>query len=53
MIFKSCELELPVTVKAEAKGGFRFWVVDASGKLAGETVHNEVDPDRETAGAVF
>jgi hypothetical protein len=38
MIFKSCELEIAVTVKAEASGGFRFWVIDASGKVAGETV---------------
>jgi Trypsin-co-occurring domain 2 len=38
MVFKSCELELSVTVKAEAGGGIRFWVVDASSKVSGETV---------------
>jgi hypothetical protein len=38
MVFKSCELELSVTVKAEAGGGIRFWVIDASGKVAGETI---------------
>jgi hypothetical protein len=38
MVFTKCELELSVTVKGEAGGGFRFWVVNASSKLAGETV---------------
>jgi hypothetical protein len=38
MEFKSCELELSVTVKAEAGGGLRFWVVEASGRLANEAV---------------
>jgi hypothetical protein len=38
MVFKSCELELSVTVKSEAGGGIRFWIVDASGKVSGETV---------------
>jgi hypothetical protein len=33
MVFKSCELES----SAEAGGGIRFWVIDAS-KIAGETV---------------
>jgi Trypsin-co-occurring domain 2 len=38
MLFKGCDLELAVTVKGEAGGGIKFWVVDASTKIAGETV---------------
>jgi hypothetical protein len=38
MLFEKCELELAVTVKADVGGGIRFWVVDASSKVAGETV---------------
>ncbi len=33
-----CELELAVTVGAEAGGGIKFWLVDASAKASGETV---------------
>lgn len=38
MEFKGCELELAVTVKGEAGAGIRFWVVDASTKVAAERV---------------
>jgi hypothetical protein len=38
IVFTGCELELSVTVKAEGGGGLKFWVVDASGKMANETV---------------
>lgn len=38
MQFDKCELELAVSVKAEAKGGFKFWVLEAGGGVAGETV---------------
>jgi Trypsin-co-occurring domain 2 len=38
MQFNGCELELAVTVKGEAGGGIKFWVVDASTKIAGEAV---------------
>jgi len=38
MQFNGCELELAVTVRGEAGGGIKFWVVDASTKIAGETV---------------
>jgi hypothetical protein len=38
MQFKGCDLELAVTVKGEAGGGIKFWIVDASTKIAGETV---------------
>jgi Trypsin-co-occurring domain 2 len=38
MQFKGCDLELAVTVKGEAGGGIKFWLVDASTKVAGETV---------------
>lgn len=38
MQFTGCELELAVTIKAEASGGIKFWLVDASAKTAGETV---------------
>jgi len=56
IIFKGSELELSVTVKAEASGGFRFWVVDASGKLAGETVSKiklsfDANPENILTGA--
>jgi hypothetical protein len=30
MQFTSCELELSVTVKAEAGGALRFWILDAA-----------------------
>ena len=33
-----CEIELAVTVQAEAGGGIKFWVVDAKAKASGETV---------------
>jgi Trypsin-co-occurring domain 2 len=36
--FNGCELELSVTLKAEVGGGIKFWLVDASTKVAGETV---------------
>ena len=36
--FSGCEIELAVTVSAEAGGGIKFWVVDTSAKVAGETV---------------
>ena len=38
MEFKGCELKLAVTVKGEAGAGIRFWVVDASTKVAAERV---------------
>jgi Trypsin-co-occurring domain 2 len=38
MQFTNCELEVSVTVAKEAGGGFKFWVVDGSGKVSGETV---------------
>jgi Trypsin-co-occurring domain 2 len=38
MQFNGCELELAVSVKGEAGGGIKFWVIDASTKLAGEAV---------------
>lgn len=38
MEFKGCELELAVTIKGEAGAGIRFWVVDASTKVAAEKV---------------
>src|SRR5262249_18403125 len=38
MRFNGCDLELAVTVKGEAGGGIKFWVADASTKVAGETV---------------
>lgn len=38
MEFKGCELELAVTMKGEAGVGIRFWVVDASTKVAAERV---------------
>lgn len=38
MQFTACELELAVTVSAEAGGGIRFWLVDASAKGKAETV---------------
>lgn len=37
MQFSGCELELAVSVKVEAGGGFKFWLVEASGKASGET----------------
>lgn len=36
--FTGCELELAVTVSAEAGGGVKFWLVDLSGKGKAETV---------------
>lgn len=36
--FKSCEMELAVTVGAEVGGGIKFWFADASAKAKGETV---------------
>ena len=36
--FTGCELELAVTIAAEAGGGIKFWVVDASGKTSGKTI---------------
>lgn len=38
MAFSGCELELAVTVGAEAGGGIKFWLVDASTKARAETV---------------
>lgn len=38
MQFTGCELELAVSLKAEAGGGIKFWLVDASAKASGETV---------------
>jgi hypothetical protein len=38
MQFQGCELELAVTVAAEAGGGIKFWLVDASAKAKAETV---------------
>ena len=38
MEFKGCEIELAVTVKGEAGGGIRFWVVDASAKVGAERI---------------
>ena len=32
MQFTGCELELTVTIGAEAGGGIKFWLVDASAK---------------------
>lgn len=34
----SCELEMAVTIGAEAGGGIKFWLVDASAKAKGESV---------------
>lgn len=33
-----CEMELAVTMSAEAGGGFKIWLLDASGKAKGEHV---------------
>jgi hypothetical protein len=33
-----CELELAVSVKGEASGGIKFWVLNAGAKVSGETV---------------
>jgi Trypsin-co-occurring domain 2 len=38
MQFTECEVELAVTLQAEAQGKMRFWLVDASSKVSGETV---------------
>src|SRR5262245_10853599 len=38
MTFTGCELELAVTLKAEAGGKIKFWLVEANTKGAGETV---------------
>lgn len=38
MQLDKCELELAVSVKADAKGGFKFWVIEAGGGVAGERV---------------
>jgi len=38
MQFEKCDLELAVTVSAEAKGGIKFYFVDVGGKVSGETV---------------
>jgi hypothetical protein len=38
MQFDGCQLELAVTVKGEAGGGVKFLAVNASTKVAGETV---------------
>lgn len=35
---EKCELELAVSVKGEAKGGIKFWIVDAGAKVSGETI---------------
>jgi len=36
MQLEKCELELEIKVTAEAGGGFKFWIAEASGKVAGE-----------------
>jgi Trypsin-co-occurring domain 2 len=38
MQFSSCELEIAVTVKVEAGGGFKFWLAEATAKASGENV---------------
>lgn len=38
MQFSGCEIELAATVSAEAGGGIKFWLIDASSKIAGERV---------------
>lgn len=38
MQFTGCELELAVTLTAEAGGEIKFWLVNASTKASGETV---------------
>lgn len=38
MQFEGCELELAVTIGADAGGGIKFWLVDASAKVKAETV---------------
>ena len=38
MKFEGCELELAVTISADAGGAVKFWVIDASAKVKAETV---------------
>ena len=38
MQFQGCEMELAVSIGAEAGGGIKFWLMDASAKAKGETV---------------
>lgn len=38
MQFEKCELELAVSVRGDANGGIRFWVLEAGAKVSGETV---------------
>lgn len=38
MQFEKCELELAVSTKADAKGGFKFHFIEAGVSVSGETV---------------
>ena len=38
MQFEKCELELAVSIGGEAKTGIRFWLMEASAEVKGETV---------------
>lgn len=38
MQFQGCEIELAVSIAANAKGGIRFWVIEAGADVSGETV---------------
>lgn len=59
----ACEIELAVTVTAEAGGGIKFWLVDASAKGSGQSMSRiklsfepvtdlaSIDPSRITVRA--